>query len=260
MERRPSKKKKHSTKKKEHQSPIDITKDIVIQDKLLKGSSLQVHYQIGDAEYVKITRTGFLCVCKENCQSSISASHLKPDADYRLWQFHMHWSDTNDKGSEHCIDGKHFAGEIHCVFWNKALGTRQEAMHHMDGFTVLAIFLDVHDEDNPVLSPIIDAVDRALESQEKQAPVLGHFDLARLLPEKHSYYSYDGSLTTAPYAECVTWTILHRHVPISNTQLNVLRKIIGHNARSLQTLYDRVVHASFHRVPKKKHVERENQS
>lgn len=61
---------------------------------------------------VQITKTGFLCVCEDNCESSISASHLKNDADYRLWQFHMHWSDTNDKGSEHCIDGKHFTGEV----------------------------------------------------------------------------------------------------------------------------------------------------
>lgn len=49
---------------------------------------------------------------KENAESRIAASHLKADADYRLWQFHMHWSDDPHKGSEHCIHGLHFAAEV----------------------------------------------------------------------------------------------------------------------------------------------------
>ena len=49
---------------------------------------------------------------KENAESRIAASHLKADADFRLWQFHMHWSDDTHKGSEHCIEGHHFAGEV----------------------------------------------------------------------------------------------------------------------------------------------------
>lgn len=54
-----------------------------------------------------------MCVCNNN--STLSASHFDKTSDFRLWQFHMHWSDTNKKGSEHCIDGKYFSGEV--SFW-----------------------------------------------------------------------------------------------------------------------------------------------
>ena len=142
-------------------------------------------------------------------------------------------------------------------------------------------------EDNPVLTPIINAVENAIESEDKKANVEDDFDLSKLLPgiirlrrhffgnfqmkkkkskpvlkillhiffsisDKHSYYTYDGSLTTAPFAECVTWTILHHRVTMSNRQLNVLRRITKHNARSLQALHDRQVRSSFHVVRKNK--------
>uniref|UniRef100_A0AC35GN76 Alpha-carbonic anhydrase domain-containing protein n=1 Tax=Panagrolaimus sp. PS1159 TaxID=55785 RepID=A0AC35GN76_9BILA len=247
-------KKKKAAKRKLNQSPINITKDIVIHDKALKGKHLHVDYHKGEAEYVEVTNTGFLCVMKENAESRIAASHLKPDADYRLWQFHMHWSDDPHKGSEHCIDGNYFAAEIHCVFWNKNLGTLNDAMHHCDGYTVLALFVDESEEDNPILAPIIKAVETAIENEDKKAKIDEDFDLSKLLPEKHSYYTYDGSLTTSPFAECVTWTILHRRVKMSNQQLNVLRQIIKHNSRILQDPHDRKVHSSFHLVQKPKRL------
>lgn len=31
---------------------------------------------------------------------------------WRLEQFHLHWGSTNDKGSEHTIDGKTYAAEV----------------------------------------------------------------------------------------------------------------------------------------------------
>lgn len=31
---------------------------------------------------------------------------------YRLEQFHMHWGDCNNEGSEHTVDGQSFAGEV----------------------------------------------------------------------------------------------------------------------------------------------------
>lgn len=55
-------------------------------------------------------------------------------------------------------------------------------MNHCDGFTVLAIFLDSHKEDNPALAPIIDAVAKALKNNDQKAPVIGNFDLSQLLP------------------------------------------------------------------------------
>uniref|UniRef100_A0A7E4VFI5 Alpha-carbonic anhydrase domain-containing protein n=1 Tax=Panagrellus redivivus TaxID=6233 RepID=A0A7E4VFI5_PANRE len=231
-------------KNKVHQSPIDITRAIVRRDKSLKGKVLRVDYHKGDVDTITIEDEGFLATTKDGADSCIIASHLK-SGDYRLWQFHMHWGHNAHDGSEHCIGSKRFAGEIHCVFWNKNLGSREEALKHCDGFTVLAIFVDEAEEDNPNLAPVITAIDQALEADDRKAPISADFDLSHLLPEKHSYYTYDGSLTTAPFAECVTWTILHRHIPIGRAQLAVLRKITDRNVRQPQKLHDREVHASF---------------
>lgn len=31
---------------------------------------------------------------------------------YHLEQFHCHWGETNDAGSEHTVDGKQYAAEV----------------------------------------------------------------------------------------------------------------------------------------------------
>lgn len=34
------------------------------------------------------------------------------DGEYELWQFHAHWGDCNEKGSEHTVKGKMYSGEV----------------------------------------------------------------------------------------------------------------------------------------------------
>ena len=48
---------------------------------------------------------------------------------YELEQAHLHWGARDDIGSEHTIDGKHYALEQHSVFWNKKFATPQEALN-----------------------------------------------------------------------------------------------------------------------------------
>lgn len=36
-------------------------------------------------------------------------------AQYQAVQLHLHWSQDLNKGSEHSIDGKHFAMEVRCL-------------------------------------------------------------------------------------------------------------------------------------------------
>ncbi|KAG5849308.1 hypothetical protein ANANG_G00108560 [Anguilla anguilla] len=39
---------------------------------------------------------------------------------YRLKQFHFHWGGKGCQGSEHTVDGKTYASELHLVHWNAA--------------------------------------------------------------------------------------------------------------------------------------------
>ena len=76
------------------------------------------------------------------CFSGIRGGPLK--TAYTLDQFHGHWGETDDCGSEHTLDGRPFAGEIHFVHWNRKYGTMDKACEHRDGFAVVGVFLEVN--------------------------------------------------------------------------------------------------------------------
>ncbi len=83
--------------------------------------------------------------------------------EYRLWQFHAHWGKDSERGAEHTIDGRNYAGEvrkevisfltrlikqffscqIHFVHWNTKYGSPQAAVNEPDGLCVLGRFFEV---------------------------------------------------------------------------------------------------------------------
>lgn len=66
------------------------------------------------------------------------------DGVYKLEQFHCHWGCTSDRGSEHTVDGRAYAGELHLVHWNcSKYSSFGEAAGYPDGLAVLGVFLTV---------------------------------------------------------------------------------------------------------------------
>ena len=62
---------------------------------------------------------------------------------YALAQFHAHWGGNCIRGSEHLVDGKPYASELHMVYWNcSKYGSFEQAMKNPDGLVVLAVFLE----------------------------------------------------------------------------------------------------------------------
>ena len=61
---------------------------------------------------------------------------------YSLEQFHAHWGGSSSVGSEHLVDGKSYAAELHLVFWNTRYNNFKEAMKQPGGLTVLGVFLE----------------------------------------------------------------------------------------------------------------------
>uniref|UniRef100_A0A3P8UT16 Carbonic anhydrase XIV n=1 Tax=Cynoglossus semilaevis TaxID=244447 RepID=A0A3P8UT16_CYNSE len=80
------------------------------------------------------------------------------------------------------------------------------------------------------------------------------FDVQSLLPKDlRRYYRYNGSLTTPPCHQSVTWTLFRERVQISKAQtmLHSSRaedddgKMLQDNYRAIQPLHHRVVLTSF---------------
>ncbi|KAI4891217.1 hypothetical protein NFI96_033052, partial [Prochilodus magdalenae] len=193
---------------------------------------------------------------------------------YRLKQFHFHWGSSDDKGSEHTVDGKMYPAELHLVHFNTAYPDFGEAVDKPDGLAVIGVFLEVgvplsYDkratnktigDENPHLQKILDAMDsikaKASSFGSGTQTSFPDFDPATLLPSSLEYWTYDGSLTTPPLLESVTWIVCKQSISVSSAQMEKFRSLLfsaegepeccmADNYRPPQPLKGRKVRASF---------------
>jgi carbonic anhydrase len=123
---------------------------------------------------------------------------------YRLQQFHFH------SPAEHAIGGHTYAAEMHLV-------------HKSDAGKLLVVaILFASGAENATLAPVWSAM------PERGAPAVvvpgKTIDIASLLPSAPRYFRYDGSLTTPPCTEGVTWLVVEPEASaqISPEQIRVL--------------------------------------
>lgn len=158
-------------------------------------------------------------VIEAEVPSGIAAVHLG-DVRYELLQFHFHTP------SEHVLDGRRFPIEQHFVHKTA------------DGRTlVLGLFLGGGDG-----SAMQDRVLHALPEECGDEEEIEGIDIASGLPADRSTFRYDGSLTTSPYTEHISWLVLREHRLIADETIERLRSLFpDSDARDLQPLGDRVV-------------------
>lgn len=145
---------------------------------------------------------------------------------YELLQFHFH------QPSEHLLSGKAFEMEAHFVHQNQITGN----------LVVLAIFMS-EGQVSQAMETIWQQIPVS-SNQESQVSILV-FNALQLLPENISqYYRYQGSLTTPPCSENVTWLILKQPVEVSKLQIARFLEVIGNNARPVQALNHRILSES----------------
>ncbi|KAM4688812.1 carbonic anhydrase 1-like [Discoglossus pictus] len=236
----------------EFQSPIDIKSKEAKPDESLK--SLSINYKSSSIKSIVNVGHSFHVVSDD--KENISVVNGGPlNASYRLNQFHFHWGPSNDFGSEHTVDGKGFAAELHLVHWNAdKFSSFADASSHPDGCAVLTVFLKVGNS-HPGLQKVVDGL-QLIKTKDKKAPFT-NFDPSTLLPASKDYWSYRGSLTHPPLLECVTWVIFKEPISASSDQINQFRCLLssgdGENAcpiltnhRPVQPSKGRAVKASFH--------------
>ena len=197
---------------------------------------------------------------------------------YVFEQFHFHWGMDDSCGSEHTVSGRSYAAEVHLVHWNGSkYDTFQEAAKQSDGLTVFGVFLDV--EGNERAHAMLEKLTRVIRRVQYKGDTYDMKDTFNpydILPNNISdYWTYQGSLTTPPCYESVTWIVFREPIRISRQEIGKLRSLksiahfevdttnkyhdqmsllrncgknpqcIGNNFRPVFPLGDRIVQSSF---------------
>ncbi len=191
------------------QSPIDL--------RGARASSLPpIRFSYEPAE-VEVENNGHSLEVAYPLGSSITIG----DTDYQLDQFHFH------SPSEHRVDGRSLPMEFHFV--NRAGD---------DTVAVLGVLVA-----EGAANPTIAKLAPALPSEEGDTlPAPGEVNVLGLLPadpESAPRWSYEGSFTTPPCTEGVSWNVFREPIELSASQIASFREFYNGNNRPVQPLNGR---------------------
>jgi carbonic anhydrase len=141
---------------------------------------------------------------------------------YELQQMHFHTP------AEHLIDGITYPMEMHFVH---TLVDRPEKL-----LVVGVLFRE--GRDNAFIEEILSHAPAEPGARFDGAVLI---DPSDVLPAVEGYYHYEGSLTTPPYSETVTWLVLKDSRQASASQIERLNRLEGNNARHIQDIHGRHV-------------------
>ncbi|KAI7793264.1 carbonic anhydrase 14 [Triplophysa rosa] len=233
------------------QSPINLNTRQVTYDPRLPVIHLE-GYDLTDTPPLSLLNNGHtLQLSLPNSMRIVRGFHQI----YVAAQLHFHWGTTEVPGSEHTIDNIHFPAEIHVVHYNSKYPNLSEAASKADGLVVLGAFIGIglHENDNyeKILSALTDV------SREESNTEVPAFNIRHLLPNSlERFYRYNGSLTTPPCFQTVSWTLFNDTIRVSRRQLAALEdtlktehnKLLSRNFRAPQLLHGRNVLTSFQTV------------
>jgi carbonic anhydrase len=141
---------------------------------------------------------------------------------YDLVQFHFHTP------SEHLLDGVTYPMEMHLV----------HAEHgHPDRFLVIGVLFKEGNANELINTVLADTPRLAGASTDKDVQL----DASSVFKPGEGYFHYDGSLTTPPYSETVTWLVLDQVHEASAEQVEAINDIEGNNARHIQDQRARLI-------------------
>lgn len=162
---------------------------------------------------------------------------------YLLRELHFH------APSEHLVDDTQFAGELHLVHQSPV-----DARH-----AVIAVFLSGSGPRSGQAvtgirkKAIAGIVSSCVAAAGGEVPKVVEFSPLGLLPTKHAFFRYQGSLTTEPYAESVSWIVMEEPIDYDDHDLQQLANRVDDHARAIQDRDRRIV---VHCAPKARLVTR----
>ncbi|MGK8524184.1 carbonic anhydrase [Nocardia asteroides] len=189
---------------------------------------LPSHERLESSEHITIDYQSVPAVTLRNNGHTVQAN-LRPGngnrvvvdgVPFELAQFHFHLP------SEHTVDGVGTTMEAHFVH-KSATGK----------LAVLGVLLQAAPGPS-AYTPILSVAPRAVDA----GPIVpGPIDLRALLPVVVDQYRYEGSLTTPPCSEGVSWTVLGSPVAVDPADAERYRTLFAHSNRPTQPLNGRPV-------------------
>ncbi|KAK5637790.1 hypothetical protein RI129_000026 [Pyrocoelia pectoralis] len=220
------------------QSPINID---IPDAPTRRALPLKWNYGYNSApQKMYLTNTGHSLTLTVTHTEPLQLSSGTLSIPYKFEQLHFHWGENDGIGSEHLVNGFQYPMEMHLVH-------SQNVRKDIDNLAVVAFLFRVMPTPNPALQALVDAAS-CLKDPTKLQEEVTPFALTELLPDwDYSYFTYNGSLTTPPYTESVTWIISAILLDISRSQLEVFREVakahkdLKNNYRCVQNINQRLV-------------------
>lgn len=139
---------------------------------------------------------------------------------YDLIQFHFH------SPAEHLFQGKQYPFEMHLVHQDK------------DGHLLVIGIWFKEGKENKILDPVW----KVMPQKAGQEVKVSNIDLEKLMSKNMGFFYYNGSLTTPPCTEEVSWFILKEPLEVSKEQIKKFQESIKEpNNRPIQPLNGRKV-------------------
>lgn len=226
------------SKEGKRQSPINIVTESVVQSSCEQNP---IKWVYDPTKCLNVENTGSSWkVNVDGKGSNLQGGCL--NGEYELWQFHAHWGKCNDYGSEHTVNDKKYAAELHLVHWNRTkYSSPNIAAGEPDGLAVLGLLMEVgsHHAEFQKLVELFPKIQFKGEKTAISAPL----DPAKFLPvnsDDKTFYTYEGSLTTPPLLESVIWHVFKKPIQISQSQMDAMRNLqfCGKDAKAKEDMVD----------------------
>ncbi|KFB38205.1 AGAP002359-PA-like protein [Anopheles sinensis] len=169
---------------------------------------------------------------------------------YLFDQFHFHWGSNSSVGSEHVYDYQRYPMEIHLVFYNGLYESFQQAREQVDGIAVVGLFYEIYQHSvDEQLNTWTRFLRNVIEpNSEFTIPFIDTFPLYEVIGDvEWPYFSYEGSLTTPPCLETVTWIVATKPLLVTEKEMRQFRQLVApsgpmvNNFRPVQKLNHRRV-------------------
>ncbi|KAI4885720.1 hypothetical protein NFI96_017796 [Prochilodus magdalenae] len=223
----------------ENQSPINLNSREARYDPRLLEVSLNPNYVVcRDCEVINDGHTVRIML---KSKSVVTGGPLPSDHEFELHEVRFHWGKENQRGSEHTVNFKAFPMELHLIHWNSTLfNSVEEALGKKNGILIIALFVQFKLLVGSVFVCIcvgkehlgLKAVTEVLQDLQYKGKtkIIPCFNPNTLLPDPllRDYWVYEGSLTTPPCSENVTWILYRYPLTISQMQIEEFRRLRSH--------------------------------